>query len=353
MLRLDDKITPKSYKGELEFIVRDRLGRIVNRYTEPNIVKIFAKEIFSHRIVHNNVWDPTANSGQGDWVSGGLNLDDYSIKYICFGASFEGPESTNPYAPLDASDPRFYTYDNISGSYNPIQLGNGAEYDGGLINAIPIAEPDRPLKRVERVFFEPSYQPAGTPLLQSDVRAINNIVVFETVLRKEEYNGMGSPYPSNEFTITEVALVGAPQIGSIGSCNCDPHSIFLVGDEHGYPLQAVATASSTISLDAASNVIREGDQVRLVHPSGTEGNMTGDPLDQTTPYYLVISKAGSGKDIVLDRTPVDVLGNPIPINTPIGVVRDDFRIFSHRILKMPLRKTSDFEITCRWTIILN
>lgn len=345
---LSERIQPGTYKGELEFIVKDRMGRVVQKHTEPNIVKIFAKEIFSHRIVHSNVWDPTANSGQGDWVSNGLNLDDFSVKYICFGASY----SPNDYAPLDTSDPDFYTYDNVSGGYIPVQLGNGAQFGGGLIKPIPISEPNRPLKRVERVFFEPSYQPAGTPLLQEDVRAINNIVVFETVLRKDEYNGIGTTV-SNEFTITEVALVGAPEIGSVGACDCDPHSIFLVGDSHGYPLLGKATASSTISLDEPTNLIREGDQIKIVHTSGTEGSMTGDVFDQTTPYYLVLSKSGAGRDLVLDRVPVDVLGNPIPLNTAIGVVRDDFRIFSHRILKVPLRKTADYEITCRWSIILN
>jgi hypothetical protein len=343
---MKDSIEPKTYKGEIEFIVKDKQGRVVQHIRQPNIIKIFAKEIFSHRIVHNKVWDPTANSSQGDWVTTGLNLDDFSIKYICFGASFD-----NNYASLDTSDSRFYTYDNITGSYNPKQLGNGAEYDGGLINPIPIAEPNRPLKRIERVFFEPSYQPAGTPLLQSDVRAVNNIVVFETVLRQNEYNGYG--LLSDEFTITEVALVGAPEIGSVGSCDCDPHSLFLVGDTNGNPLPGVATGSATISLNDPTNIIREGDQVKITHVNGTDGSTSGDPVDQVTPYYLVLSKAGTGRDLVLDRTPVDVNGDPIPLNYPVGVVRDDFRIFSHRILKVPLRKTSDYEVTCRWSLILN
>lgn len=341
----------KSYKGELEFIIRDKHGRLVENRKEPNIVKIFAKEILSHRLPHSKIWNPDANSGAGAWESNGLNLDEFSPKYIVFGASY----NTTTFAPLDTADPSFYYQDTVLGGYYPVQLTSGAAFQGGLIKAVPVSEPLRPLKRVERIFYQPSYQPAGTPLLQDDVRAINNIVVFETVLRKDEYNGMGIT-ASDSFTIAEVALVGAPEVGSIGSCDCDPHSLFLEGDVHGYPLSAVATGTSTISLDQASDIIKEGDQIRIT--DGTElagqGGFAGtgaDILDQVSPYYLVISKSGAGRDIVLDRTPAKSDGSPI-VGT-IGVLRDSFRIFSHRILKLPLKKTSDYEITVRWSIILN
>jgi hypothetical protein len=356
-LHLNENLSAqKSYRGELEFIIKDKAGRIVERRTEPNIIKIFAKEIISHRITHSNVWDPNALSGAGDWVSSGINIDDYSPKYIVFGASFDANN-----VPLDVEDTRFYVNDVIMGGYLPIQLGSGAEYDGGLINAIPIAEPLRPLKRVERVFFEPSYQPAGTPLLQADVRAINNIVVFETVLRREEYNGFNTT-EANYFTITEVALVGAPEIGSIGSCECDPRSHFLTGyegtDGKHYPLPVTCTGSSTITLELPelADVIKEGDQVRLTNLGeasvdiGFDGT-GGDIINQLNPYYLVVSKSQGGRDMTLDRIPVDVDNNPI-IGT-FGVMKDAFKIFSHRILKYPLKKSEDFEITVRWSIIMN
>lgn len=339
---IPEQIQGRSYKGEIEFIVKDKHGRIVETRKEPNIVKIFAKESLSHRIVPERVWDPQANSGSGDWVDNAIvNLTDFSLKYIVFGASFD-----ENFAALNTTDSRFYMTDNISGGTTPIMLGSGAQYDGGLINPIPISEPGRPLKRVERVFFEPSYQPAGTPLLQADVRAINNIVVFETVLKKEEYNGMGGVY-SDHFTITEVALVAAPEIGSVGTCGCDPHSLFLEGDIHGYPLSAQATGSATISLDLPNDTIKEGDQIRI----SNIGDTGVDTLDQVSPYYLVLSKVGGGRDIVLDRTPV--LSNNQEIIGTVGVMRDSFRIFSHRILKVPLLKSADYEITTRWSIILN
>ena len=74
-------------------------------------------------------------------------------------------------------------------------------------------------------------------------------------------------------------------------------------------------------------------------------------LNQLNPYYLVISKAVGGRDITLDRVPVDV--DNAPIAGDIGVLRDGFRIFSHRILKTPVKKSEDFEITVRWRIIMN
>ena len=177
----------RAYKGEIEFIFKDRQGRVIESRREHNIIKIFAKEILAHRLGYGKVWDPTAGTGTGAWVTHSIDLEEYAPKYIVFGASYD-----NDGNPLDTADTRYYTADSVVGGYIPIMLGSGAEYDGGLINAIPIAEPSRPLKRIERIYFEPSYQPAGTPLLQDDVRALNNIIVFETTLRKDEYNGFGT-----------------------------------------------------------------------------------------------------------------------------------------------------------------
>lgn len=341
--RTPHRIT-RSYEGEIEIEIRDVRGRVLERRREPNLVKIFAKEILAHRLPYSKVWDINANGGAGGWVTHNIDLEEFAAKYIVFGASFDDDGN-----PLDSTDTRFYTPDTISGGYIPISLGAGAEYDGGLINAIPIAEPDRPLKRIERVYFEPSYQPAGTPLLQADVRAMNNIVVLETTLRKTEYNGFGLT-SSDYFTLTEVALVGAEEIDSVGACECDPRDIFLTGD--GGPLLASAAGTATVSLDpSVTDVdhIKEGDQVKIVEPGSTAAD--DSILDQLNPYYLVTSKALGGRDITLDRTPVT--SDNVALTGSVGLLRDGFRIFSHRILKTPVKKSEDFEIVVRWRIIMN
>lgn len=333
------------YKGSIEFEIKDKNGNIIDSYSENNIVKIFAKEILSHRLINSKVWDPNGGTGAGAWVTHSIDIDEFAPKYIVFGASFD--ESGNP---LDTADTRYYTFDEVSNSFVPIRLGVGAEFDGGLINPVPIAEPSRPLKRVERVYFEPSYQPAGTPLLQADVRAINNVCVFETTLTSDEYNGFGIT-ASDYFTITEVALVGAAEVGAVGACECDPRDIFLTG-ESGLPLLAYAGGTATVSLDpsvTAVDLIKEGDQIKIVQVGSTASEDA--ILDQVSPYYLVISKALGGRDITLDRTPVD--SNNVPITGSIGVYRDGFRIYSHRVLRAPLKKSADFTITARWRIIFN
>jgi hypothetical protein len=343
----------KEFKGEIEFIFKDRLGNIVKRHVEPNIVKIFAKEILAHRMYHSKVWDRTANSGTGAWVQNPIDPnEDFSAKYILFGASFDENG-----VPLDANDPRYYTVDPVTQIPIPNRLTPGADYDGGLINAIPIAEPDRPLKRIENVDFEPTYQPAGTPQLQGDVRAMNNVVLLETTLLPEEYNGFnlgsaGVGGGGDAFTITEVALAAGKEIDLVGACDCDPKKLFLEGDADGVALAAISSGTDIVTLDPTVvdvNLIKEGDQIKLVGVGGTAD--TEDTLNQVTPYYLVLSKSLGGRDIQLDRVPTDADQNPIV--GPIGLFRDTLRLFSHRILSTPVRKTSDFEILIRWRIIFN
>lgn len=337
----------RAYKGEIEFEIRDATrGIILNRYREPNLIKIFAKEILAHRLPYGKVWDPTASSGAGDWVSSGIDPDEeLAAKYITFGASFD--DSGNP---LDTADTRFYSFDAASGGFVPISLGVGAEYSGGLINPVPIAEPLRPLKRIERVYFEPSYQPAGTPLLQDDVRAMNNVVVMETTLRKDEYNGFGVT-SSDFYTITEVALVAGRELAAVGACECDPQELFLEGSGTDAIL-ATASGTATVTIDPSEasflDVIKEGDQVKIVEPGATAAST--EILNQVSPYYLVITKALGGSDVTLDRVPVD--SNNVPLTGQVGLFKDGFRIFSHRILNSPLKKSLDFEIVVRWRIIM-
>ena len=349
-VQLQEKVW-RTYDGEVEIEIQDLRGNVHKRIREKNIIKIFAKEILAHRLPYSKIWDPNAGTGSGDWVAHDIDLEEFAAKYIVFGASFDA----NGY-PLDASDPRYYTRDSISNAYIPVPLGTGAggidgagnPYDA-LINAIPIAEPYRPLKRIERIYFEPSYQPAGTPLLQADVRAMNNIVVLETTLRKAEYNGFGLT-SSDYFTLTEVALVGAAELGSVGACECDPRDIFLTGDNG--PLLASASGTATITLDPSVtevDLVKEGDQIKLIEPDSTAVNDA--ILEQLNPYYLVISKALGGHDITLDRTPVTDAN--IALTGSVGILRDGFRIFSHRILKTPVKKSEDFEIVVRWRYVMN
>jgi hypothetical protein len=336
-------------RGELEFIIKDRHGRVIDVITSKNIVKIFAKEIISHRIPFSKIWDPNAGT-EGAWVSNTVDPDeDFGIKYILFGASFDENG-----VPLDANDPRYYTVDSVTGIPTPIRLEPGAWYDGGLINAIPISEPTRPLKRIESVTFEPSYQPAGTPLLQEDVRAINNIVMFETTLTTEEYNGFGAS-DSDFFTITEVALVSGKTLDLVGACEKDPKDLFLEGvggTADNEPIPATASGGDVITLDDVSAVedIREGDQIKLVSPTAGSDGEYGD-LGQVTPFYLVMAKSTTGRELQLDRVPADSDQNII--TGDVAVFRDTLRIFSHRILQSPVKKSADFEITVRWRIILS
>ena len=345
-LSLKEELSNHKVMGVITFTVRDRQGKIVRRWSEHNIVKIFAKEMLAHRIPSTQVWDINANSGSGGWVD--TNNDphqEFSARYILFGASFD-PNGV----PLDVNDPRYYTTDPVTGQMVPIALGPGADYDGGLINAIPLAEPQRPLKRVENITYSPTYQPAGTPLLQPDVRAINNVVNLTTTLELFEYNGLGIS-DSDYFTITEVALVGGRLIGAIGACEISPRDLFLQGAEEcsigSAPFTASAGPGDVITLSPAyANEINQGDQIKIVGSTDSAG---ADSIPQVSPFYLVLSKLGSS--LQLDRVPVTT--SNVPITGPIGVYRDTLRIFSQRILNSPLKKSADFEIEVTWSLIFN
>lgn len=337
-----EKLPDGFARGEIEFIFKDRNGVVVDRWVEHNIVKIFAKEILAHRMPFSKVWDPTGGTGTGAWVPSGIDpLEEFAPKYILLGASFDAN-----HIPLDSNDPRYYTKDPVTGQFVPVTLLPGADFQGELINAIPISDPDRPLKKIENIGFIPTYQPAGTPLLQADVRAMNNIVTLETTLKLDEYNGFGLT-SSDFFTITEVALAAGKEIDLCFACEKTPRDIFLDG-----PQLAHASGTSVISLDPSVvdvDLIKTGDQIKIVDTMGSE-NAT-EPLGQVSPFYLVINKAVGGRDIQLDRIPVNMTN--VPIVGPVNVFRDTLRIFSHRILSSPVKKSNNFEITIRWKIIFN
>lgn len=343
-----------NFKGEIEVEIRDRKGRVVGRHREPNLIKIFAKEILAHRLPYSQVWDPTADSGAGDWIPSGVDpLEEFAAKYILFGASFDEDG-----LPLSTSDDRYYDTDPVTGGSIAKTPNIGADNFGDLINPIPISESSRPLKKIENIYFEPTYQPPDNPLLQADVRAINNVLVLETTLRQDEYNGFGTT-DNDFFTITEVALAGGAPLGSdVGACECDPEILFLegVGGVNDEQIIATANGSQTVSIDpsvAAADVnrVNEGDQIYLVARSDSTTEEMYGLLDQVNPYYLVTSKSSGGRDVVLDRTPVDSDGNAI--TGPVGLYRSTLRLFSQRILSVPFKKSSDFEIAVRWRINFN
>ena len=345
---LEDEYPYKEYHGVIEFIFKDRNGRIIGTHSEPNIVKIFAKEMLAHRLPSTEIWDPDAGTGTGDWVASGLDLEEeFSARYILFGASFDEDG-----VPLDTADTRFYSEDPVTGGFTPVRLGPGAEFSGGLINAIPLAEPDRPLMRVENIDFEPSFQPAGKPFLEDDVRAINNVLVLETTLKLDEYNGFGLS-GSDFFTITEVALAGGKRLTTLGACECTPRELFLDGSSDDDALLVTLSAGADVlSIDGSESevdLVKEGDQIKLVAAGGSAKE--NDELDQINPFYLVLAKQPGGRDIQLDRVPVD--SNNTPLSGTLGIFRDTLRIFSHRILSSPLKKSSVFEILTRWRIIFS
>jgi hypothetical protein len=354
MLKLNEEINltglPKnSAVGIIEFIIKDRNGNIVDRIIERNIIKIFAKEMLSHRLPSSEIWDQEAGSG-GAWVASGIDPDEeFSARYILFGASYDSHGT-----PLGTDDTRFYQVDLVTGQYIPIRLDPSAAYDGGLINAIPIEEPIRPVKRIESITFNNTYQPSGSPLIDADVRGMNNIVVLETVLRSDEYNGFSNS-DTDFFTITEVALVGGRKFNTVAQCGLDPKDLFLQGDPipsvgvNEVAIPFTANGTNVISLDGtvSSFTFKIGDQVKIVNRGGNQGSYT--ILDQVNPYYLIIDTLGG--DIQLDRVPVDNSGNSL--SGDIGLFRSTLRIFSHRVVTTPVTKSASFEITCRWSIIFN
>ncbi len=329
-LSLSSNYHSKKYRGEIEFIVKDRNGNVIDVIREPNIVKIFAKEILSHTFHHDKIWDPSAASGAGAWTRTDAVVgtddpsNDFTVKYILVGASFDDNG-----VPLDFNDDRFYTLDTVTGLYVPNQLTPGATNNGGLINPVPVSSPGRPLKRIENVSYEATYQPSGSPLLQDDVRAINNIAVLETTLTTDEYNGLGLT-DSDQFTITEVALAAGKELDDVGSCECSPRKLFLEGrSSDNTAITVTASGTNVISIDPSEvdvDLIKEGDQIYLSTVDSDPISNGTDSLDQVSPFYLVTSKLVGGRDIQLDRIPTDV--NETALSGTFGVFRDTLRIFS-------------------------
>lgn len=101
-----------------------------------------------------------------------------------------------------------------------------------------------------------------------------------------------------------------------------------------------------------------GDQILITEiGSGAEeaSEVTGtepyETMNQVQPYYLVTGKSIGGRDITLDRIPVNAYGTPI--SSDVGIFRSSLRIFSQRILTVPFKKSSDYEILVRWLVYFN
>lgn len=348
MRKIVSKDSYKNYRGEIEIIFKDKNGRVVKHIVQENLIKVFAKEILSKALPYSKIWNPTGGSGSGAWEDRTSELyDDFAPKYILLGASYD-----DAYEPLGKSDTRFYTYDNTTATYTAVTPEVGADNMGDLINPIPISEPTRPLKRIEAVSFSSSYQPSDTPLLDDTVRAMNNVVSFETTLTTSEYNGIGGSATA-EFTITEVALAGGKELDtSIGACECAPHILFLEGtggvNDDSIPATAFGTTALTLTGTVADiNSIQIGDQIMIV--AETSSTETYDTLGQVNPYYLVVDKMGAS--LTLDRTPTSATTGIL--SGSVGVYRSSLRLFSHRVLDEPVTKSSVYEIVLRWNIYMS
>lgn len=344
--------------GVIELIIKDINGNVIDTIVEKNVIKIFAKEMLSHRLPSQQIWDSAANGGSGGWVDSNVDSDEeFAVRYILFGASFDENG-----APLGTNDDRFYQIDSVTGQAVPVRLTPAATNDGGMINAIPIIEPDRPLKRVESIGFNNTYQPTGNPLVDGDVRSINNIVVFETILKTDEYNGFSNT-ASDFFTITEIALAGGKKFDSVAQCGLVPRDLFLEGVEQSatgtasdlneLSVSAIANGTNIISIDSSEpsssvSLFKTGNQIKIVNRRGTQDNY--NDINQINSHYLIVGSTG-GRDLELDRVPVNSNGEAL--TGDIGIFRDTLKLFSHRILSTPVQKSSSFEITARWTIIFN
>ena len=140
MLTNKESFKTEDMAGYVHITVKNVVtGEIVSDTIDKNIIKIFAKESISHSIVPQNLWDPIGTA----WVPHALDLELYRPRYIVFGAAFDENQQ-----PVSGVDNRYYEPDTISGGFRAITLTPGATFGGGLINAVPIASPDRPLKRV-------------------------------------------------------------------------------------------------------------------------------------------------------------------------------------------------------------
>jgi len=122
----------------------------------------------------------------------------------------------------------------------------------------------------------------------------------------------------------------------------------MIGD----PIPSEATGGDVVNIDNVADVdlIKQGDQIKIVSLAEDSSGEHGS-LNQISPFYLVIAKSTTGKELQLDRVPAD--NNQNPIVGDVGVYRDTLRIFSHRVLKSPIKKSGDFEILTRWRIILS
>ena len=331
--------------GEIELLFKNKHGQIVDKKVFHNIIKIYMKDHIAHTLPYPYVWDPTGGTGSGDWVTNDVNRDLFFPKYIIIGAAYD-TSTANYGAPLNTNDTDYYKTDPISGQKVPITLYSGDTYNG-LIKAIPINVSNNiPLKRIENISFDATYQPPGTPYLRSDVRAMYNIVSFKTTLTTSEYNGFGGSYTS--FDICELALVSGPAFdSSVSDCDCDPHTLFMMGDGGNYDTGASAVSPIDISIVEGSNIITlanasnanyiyEGDQIKLISTHS-----------MISEYYLVMNK--SGATLTLDRVPKDDTNTNLPSGNYTMWV-DRFRMLAHSILPQPFSKTSALEVDITWKI---
>lgn len=331
MIHILDRHPTTNTHGTIQIITKNKHGQTIKTHTQTNTLKTHLKETLTHQIQPNNLWNPNANNGTGAWQPNTTKLDRTTPRYIILGASYD--TNGNPIQ----NDPRYYTTNNQNQT-TPIKITPGNTHPNLLINPIPINTPNRPLKKIQNIYLTNTYQPAGTPTLQTDTQALNTTITFETTLQTEEYNGI-TGIGQDHFTITEIGIATGPEEYTTNPteavCEKLPHELF----QNTYNVNLTGTATVVIDTTTDTTTLHQGDQVQITDPTGTT---------QLNNYYLIIHKTPGGHDITLDRIPTDTNGNPITGATTL--IQNNMQIIAHRILTYPQTKNINTELTIRWSL---
>ena len=301
--------------GKLTCKVRNVLTGETSVFHEDNIIKASAKEIMAMSLAPQRVWDPNAQ----EWVAN-TSIDDLSVRYMWFGTAADSV------------------------------LETGFNYNGSLKEAIPISVSNTPLKRIEAVHLLNSYQPAGNAYNYDDVRPVLNEIVFETVMKADEYNEMPDTAGS-DVILAEAGLVAAAEIELEDECNCTPDILFTGSENDGTAIPVTLTGSELISINPSSSkhtTIKAGDCIKIV-ASGNLKTDEHDIVDQHNAYYMVVSKLEDGRDLLLDRTPRN--SDNEALTGSLGIYRVGHRMICYKKIP-PFKKSYPLEITFSWSFLV-
>lgn len=307
-------LSGKMAEGRLTMRIRNTITGEESTISDNNIIKVAAKEVMAINLAPPRVWDPN----EQEWVDNSLS-DDMSVRYMWFGTG-----STSM----------------LSSSFN---------YDGSLQEPILISTLT-PLKRIESVYLNNSYQPSGNPYNHDDVRAILNEIVFETVMKADEYNELPDTSGS-DVILAEAGLVAARELPVDDDCGCAPDILFLGTENDGTAIPITFSGSEVVTINVSSSkhtTIKAGDQIKIV-ASGTLKTDMHDVIEQHNPYYTVVEKLTNGRDLLLDRIPRNA-DNDI-LTGSAGIFRVGHRLICYK--KIPVfRKSFPLEITFSWAFLI-